>query len=340
MNYKAERQPETWGWHLLGLINPCVVIAANMIGGYWVTSGVIYMLILGPIMDFILGREKTPKPPHENGRPFEALLYIHAILQTAAIVSLVYRATVDGPEWTTWIAALSTGLCSGASGIIVAHELGHKRPRSLGWWIGRFNLLGVLYLHFTTEHNFTHHKHVATNNDPASARADESLWQFIARTIPAQFQDAVAVQRRKSRSRFLNPIYGGLVAQGMLLATLYAAVGPWSAAAFLLQAFFAVFLLEYINYIRHYGLSRAPGERQTEFHSWQSEERWSRWTLLELTRHPAHHMKASEPFWKLQPYADAPTLPSGYYGCFWIAMVPPLWKRIMRHRIPNASLPR
>ena len=339
MDHNLERQPESWAWHLLGLLNPCVVIAANMIGGYWVTSGVIYMLILGPMMDFILGRDKTPKPPHENGRPFEALLYIHAILQTAAIASLVYRATVDGPEWTTWIAALSTGICSGASGIIVAHELGHKRPRSLGWWIGRFNLLGVLYLHFTTEHNFTHHKHVATDNDPASARADESLWHFIARTIPAQFQDAVAVQRRKSQNRFLNPIYEGLIVQVILLAALYAVLGPWTTAAFLLQALFAVFLLEYINYIRHYGLSRATGERQTEFHSWQSEERWSRWTLLELTRHPAHHMRASDPFWKLQPYADAPTLPSGYYGCFWIAMVPPLWKRIMRHRLPNASFP-
>ena len=27
----------------------------------------------------------------------------------------------------------------------------------------------------------------------------------------------------------------------------------------------------------HYGLLRDVGERQTEMHSWQSEERWSRW---------------------------------------------------------------
>jgi alkane 1-monooxygenase len=120
---------------------------------------------------------------------------------------------------------------------------------------------------------------------------------------------------------------------------LYFGGGPWVLAAFLVHAAFAVFLLEYINYIRHYGLRREVGERQTELHSWQAEERWSRWTLLELTRHPAHHLKASEPFWRLRPYANAPTLPSGYYACFWIAVFPPLWRRVVHPRIPPAFVP-
>jgi alkane 1-monooxygenase len=120
-----------------------------------------------------------------------------------------------------------------------------------------------------------------------------------------------------------------------MVGAMFAFLGPWITGAFLAQAAFAVFLLEYINYIRHYGLLRDVGERQTEMHSWQSEERWSRWTLLELTRHPAHHLKASKPFWELQPYEGAPTLPSGYYGCFWIALIPPLWKRLVHPRIPQ-----
>ena len=37
----------------------------------------------------------------------------------------------------------------------VAHELGHTKPKSFSWWVGRLNLFSVLYLHFTTEHNFT-----------------------------------------------------------------------------------------------------------------------------------------------------------------------------------------
>jgi alkane 1-monooxygenase len=195
------------------------------------------------------------------------------------------------------------------------------------------NLLSVLYLHFTSEHNHTHHRLVGTSEDPATARRGESLWRFVARTIPGQFIDAVRIHSEKGRRGLGNPAIRGVALQLAVLGAVYAFGGPWVAAAFIAQAAFAVFLLEYINYIRHYGLSREIGERQTELHSWQSEDRWSRWTLLELTRHPAHHLKASVPFWKLQPFDGAPTLPTGYYGCFWIAVLPPVWRRVMHPRL-------
>jgi alkane 1-monooxygenase len=286
-------RPEPWTWHLLGLLLPALVVTGNLAGGGWVWMGLVWVLLLGPLLDVLCGRTERVRPPPSSGRPYRALLYVHAAAQLVAIGTLLHRAWFDGAAWTTLGSALSTGVGSGVSGIIVAHELGHTRPRSLPWWVGRLNLLTVLYLHFTTEHNHTHHRHVATTVDPASARYGESLWAFLVRTVPGQFVDALRIA-------------------------------------------FAVFLLEYINYIRHYGLERAGGERLSERHSWQSEERWSRWTLLTLTRHPAHHLKASEPFWRLRPYVDAPELPSGYYGCFWLALVPPLWRRAVHPRTPEA----
>ena len=62
----------------------------------------------------------------------------------------------------------------------------------------------------TTEHNVTHHKHVSTEGDPATARAGESLWWFVARTIPGQFRDAAAIPGRKGYGGFRNPVYWGL----------------------------------------------------------------------------------------------------------------------------------
>ncbi len=326
-------KPESWAWHLMGLINPILVILCNLKGDWWVFGGIVFVLGVGPFLDLALGKARTPKPPRASGLPFEILLYVHAALQFIALAALFYRAGIDGNTWTSWIAALSTGLTSGVSGIIVAHELGHKRPGSSGWWISRLNLLSVLYLHFTTEHNYTHHKLVATSEDPATAFFDESLWAFILRTIPGQYLDAISIHERKGKKALKNPVIQGSIIQVTLLVMINIFFGSEVLGAFLLQAGFAIFLLEYINYIRHYGLKRELDERQTESHSWQAEERWSRWTLLELTRHPAHHLKASEPFWKLQPFESAPQLPTGYYGCFWLGVIPPLWKKIMHPRI-------
>ena len=327
--------PEPWAWHLLGLINPAVVIGGNLLAGPWVAAGVVYMLGLGPLLDLLLGKAARPRPPRENGRPFELLLYAHAILQLIAVGSLLLLSTREASLWITLIAAVSTGINSGASGLIVAHELGHRRKNSFAWWVGRLNLLSVLYLHFTTEHNRTHHKHVATVADPATARLGESVWWFVARTVPGQFLDAWKIHATRGRSVLTNPIARGLALQILLLGGILLAFGPVALAAFLVQAAFAVFLLEYINYLRHYGLHREVGARQTAAHSWQSEHRWSRWTLLELTRHPAHHLEASKPFWKLQPHEGAPELPAGYYGCFWVALIPPLWRRLVHPRLPT-----
>lgn len=330
----TDQQPEAWCWHLLGLLNPLIVIGGNLAGGPWVAAGVVFMLGLGPLLDMLLGAAARPHPPRKSGRPFEWLLYVHAALQLVSVGTLLALASHEPSEWVILVAAISTGISSGASGLIVAHELGHRRKNSFPWWVARVNLLSVLYLHFTTEHNRTHHKHVATVVDPASARQGESVWWFVARTIPGQFLNAWQIHARRGHSLLTNPIARGVAVQLALLIAILFGLGPEPLAAFLIQAAFAVFLLEYINYIRHYGLHREIGSRQTAAHSWQSEHRWSRWTLLELTRHPAHHLEASKPFWQLQPHDDAPQLPSGYYGCFWIALVPPLWRRLVHPRIP------
>jgi alkane 1-monooxygenase len=94
-------------------------------------------------------------------------------------------------------------------------------------------------------------------------------------------------------------------------------------------------MLEYVNYIQHYGLSRDITERIAPRHARESQTRWSRWTLLELPLHPAHHLSPSLPFWQLAPIEGAPILPTGYYGLFWPSLFPPLWKRWIDPRIPT-----
>ena len=84
MTDNEKLKPEPWGLHLLGLGPVLAVISGNVVGGAWVMSGIVYMLVIAPILDLVFGRATQPRPPRDSGRPFEALLYLHAALQFAA----------------------------------------------------------------------------------------------------------------------------------------------------------------------------------------------------------------------------------------------------------------
>ena len=182
---------------MLGLISPSLVITGNLLGGAYTLLGVIFIWGVGPLLDVIMGQSKTAKPPRDSGKPFIALLWAHGVVHFIMLGSFFVFAYGEG--LTIWLvaASLSTGLAAAASAIVTAHELGHQRPRSPGWRLARLLLFSINYPHFTTEHNHNHHKNVATDSDPASARADEGIWSFWLRTIPGQFSSSVKIHNKR-----------------------------------------------------------------------------------------------------------------------------------------------
>jgi len=340
MTESADLRPEPWALHLLGLVTPILVIGGNLLGGAYTVMGVAFVWAVGPVLDILMGESKEPRPPRASGLPFKVLLWVHGVVHFIVLASFFRFAYLEASV-SLWLvtAALSTGLSAAASAIVTAHELGHKKPRSPGWRLARLMLFSVHYSHFTTEHNHNHHKWVATERDPASARKEEGLWSFWIRTIPAQFLSSVTVHARKGRTGISNPSYQWLAIQAAALAALLALPrGEVMAVGWLMLSAIAILTLEYVNYIRHWGLRRGRDEHQTEMHSWNTEARWSRWSLLELTRHSHHHRTASTPFWELRPHPAAPELPGGYYACWWPCLIPPIWKRWAGRRIPVGSV--
>mgnify|MGYP001285695670 CR=1 FL=1 len=329
------KKPESWLWHLMGFIIPSLVIFGNVKGGFWVSSGLITALVIFPIIEKFIGEDKSKREIRKNGFPFEVILIVHALLMIPVIISICYRGMLDGNILTTWVASISTGITSGISGIIVAHELGHKKRYSIRWYIGRMLLFLVMYSHFTTEHNFTHHRYVGTKKDSATAPKGRGFWVHLFQTIPNQFKSAWEININQSKYLIFNVMFRDMIIQLGLCVGIYLIFGLWAIAAFLVQSLFSIYLLEYINYIRHYGLERKLGEKETKMHSWQTKMRLSRWTLLELSLHPSHHMKATLPFWQLQPYENVNELPNGYYGVFWAAMFPFIWKARIDPLIKN-----
>jgi alkane 1-monooxygenase len=237
------------------------------------------------------------------------------------------------------------GVIAGTVGIVYAHELMHQKSPAERW-LGDLLMAAVLYSHFRSEHLRVHHLWVGTPRDAVTARYNEGFHRYFPRVLREGLVSAWRVERAMLARRGLpvwhrsNPFwrYGALQAGFVALAL---GLGGWAGLGlFAFQAFVAIWQLELVNYVEHYGLTRrhlggGKYEHVLPRHSWNAAHRASNWLLINLQRHSDHHYKPDRRFPLLQTYPDdeAPALPWGYPVMTAAAMVPPLWKRIMNPRV-------
>ena len=83
---------------------------------------------------------------------------------------------------------LSLGILLATNGINVAHELGHRKTR-IEQTMSKLLLMPCLYMHFYLEHNFGHHKKVATSEDPATSQSitKQVLYLFWVTSVIRQY---------------------------------------------------------------------------------------------------------------------------------------------------------
>ena len=75
----------------------------------------------------------------------------------------------------------------------VAHELFHKP--GFNRWLGTIHMSKNLYMHFTYEHIFGHHRKVATPDDPASSLQGQSLYAFLPQTFFGSYKSVFKSQQ-------------------------------------------------------------------------------------------------------------------------------------------------
>ncbi|MCU0435984.1 MAG: alkane 1-monooxygenase [Bacteroidia bacterium] len=304
----------------------------------------VWILIVLVLLDWVVPPRHDNPPDNQWAVIPDGILYLASALHLAAIALLLYRVWQDA--YTLWqlnAAIASVGLNAGISGIVVAHELIHRK-NAAERFLGQFNLFVVNYTHFYIEHVRGHHRTVGTPEDPATARLGESVYAFIVRTVPGQWYSALKLEAAQLRKAG-NAAYGlrnYVVRAGMLQLAACAALGWWLGgtvlAVYLGITAIGIIQLEYVNYIEHYGLMREPGRKVEAQHSWQSDAPGSRLTLIELSRHADHHMKASKPYHTLVTHQGGPVLNSGYFGMFYITLIPPLWFRMVHPRMQEAGV--
>ena len=334
---------------LLALGAAASPVVGYLIGYNWHAFLVFFGAV--PLLDWLIGRSDAPSPPDELARLersafFSAVLVAYVPLHLGLI--LWGARIVGGGELASEQAlglTLSIGLVTGGTGITTAHELGHKRSR-LERWLARALLYTVSYGHFTIEHNRGHHQHVATREDPASARYGESYWAFLPRTLAGSYAHAWRLEVARLAPLRLpwwhwrNEMLWATLLPPALAAALGAAHGPLAAAYFFGQSAMAIALLEAVNYVEHYGLQRArlPDGRYepvSERHSWDANQVLTNSFLIHLQRHADHHLNPLRPYPALQPRIGSPKLPTGYTGMLPLAAVPPLWFAVMNPRVPR-----
>ncbi|NRB33692.1 MAG: alkane 1-monooxygenase [Rhodobacteraceae bacterium] len=288
-----------------------------------------------------------PMTPEPVLRWYRRIVLGWVPLQFALLVGLLaFVAPSDGYALGEKLGIFfGMGVLSGTIGITYAHELMHQKSR-LERRAGDALMAMVLYGHFRSEHLLVHHRHVATPKDPVTARSGESFWAFFPRVL---WQCLVSSWRaeadklaRKGRRwwDFANPFWTYAAVQGALLGLAFALAGWLGVALFAFQAFVAIWQLELVNYIEHYGLSRqrlsnGKYEPVRPHHSWNAAHKASNWLLINLQRHSDHHAKPDRRFPVLQTHPEdaAPQLPHGYPIMTLAALVPPIWRRIMDPRV-------
>ena len=293
--------------------------------------------------------EEVEEEDRLKSRFFDVLLWLNVPLLYFILGYYFYTISTEALLWYELLGmTVSVGIICGSMGINVAHELGHRNT----WYermMSKTLLLSSFYMHFIIEHNLGHHKHVATDEDPASSRLGETLYAFLIRSVRDSYRSAWEIEHarleRVGLKKFSrqNEMIRFQIIQVLYFLTI-GFVFSWKAALFgVIVGVIGFILLETINYVEHYGLRRKklPSgryEKVQPHHSWNSNHSVGRILLYELTRHSDHHFKANRKYQVLRHFDESPQMPYGYPAAMMMAWLPPLWFRVMDKEVARYSM--
>ena len=319
--------------------------ASILLGGWapWLVLAVA--MLLGSFADELSGDDRTAL----NDGCLFCKINLYLSLPFVCILALVLvRSAATQPSFTEqpfqligvlWLAGYLFALV----GATVAHELCHRTSRLAK--MSAYMLLGFTgNASFVTYHLYAHHRQVGTLDDAATARRGERLRTFMARTLVQQFVQAARIEAARLSRRGWAPWswHNRLILAHFVPLTFVALAWVFAGArgVFVIVAAGLLGRLfhELINYVQHFGLVRVESFPVKEHHSWDCYRTISNSLHYNLPRHSDHHMSATKDFWRLHTQHQAPMLPYGNQTMAFIALTPPLWRRIMRPLLADWDL--
>ncbi|WP_136439229.1 alkane 1-monooxygenase [Pacificoceanicola onchidii] len=318
----------TWGMVIL--------LALGMaFGGGWAVAALLYITVFTFFMDKITALAAPDHP----GAEFPAGDGL-AVLLALAHFPLLYGgiAVLAGamPIWEKGVLFVALALFLGQVSNSNAHELIHRSARSLRL-LGMAVYSAVLFGHHASAHVRVHHVHAATDRDPNSARPGEGFWRFLLRAWRGELIEGYRAETRFRRGRGMHPYRGYGLGALASLGVAYVMGGGAGVFWLLALAAYAQIQLYLSDYVQHYGLRRREVAGRLEpvgpHHSWNSPHGFSSALMLNAPRHSDHHTRPSVPYPGLDLDREAmPVLPQSLPVMAVIALVPPLWRRMMDRR--------
>lgn len=324
---------------------PFALIAAGILwGGAWPWLALGYMAALVAILDRLLAHQTRNADPQAEFPLADPLLILLGLLHFALLGACVWAVAgaQQGLAWPERVAlGIAGGMVLGQISHPVAHELIHRPARGKRL-LGRLIYTSLLVGHHVSAHLRVHHVHVGSDADPNSAPLGMGFYRFAPRATLGSFRAGLAAETRlrrgAGRGRLSHPymLYvGGGLAALLLVGLVLGWAGMLSYLALCLYAQMQILLSDYVQ---HYGLRRKPRadgrpEPVGPQHSWNAPHRYSAAVTVNAPRHSDHHVTPSRPYPALQlDRATMPILPHPLPVMAALALVPPLWRRVMDRR--------
>ncbi len=328
-------------------LTPAPILAASAFwGGGWVWLALAYISGLSALLDLYVRKPASPADPDEPMAAANALSVTLALSHFLLLGAIVH-ALAGGSE-LSWHACLvlfiAAGFYLGQVSNSNAHELIHRRNpvlHNLGKWV----YISLLFGHATSAHLKVHHRWAASPKDPLWPRGEEHFYRFAPRAWIGSFVEGYRAEnapRRAGAKARIHPYVTYMAGHALVLLLAGLLAGLAGIIALLALAVFTHMQLLLSDYVQHYGLRRQelPNgklEPMTAAHSWNSHHWFTSFMMLNAPRHSDHHDHPTRPYPALRLHAPeiAPKMPYSLPVMGMIALIPPLWQRMMRHEIAN-----
>lgn len=326
--------------HAISSLLPAALLAMGcLLGGVWSWLGLAAMTALVYGMDRVLFPRRADTG---NGRMLVwTITAAHFCLLALAMAHFSVRMEDMGNAIVLWF---GLGLWFGQVANSNAHEMIHNSDRPARR-AGMAVFASLLNGHHVSAHLKVHHVHAATDLDPNSARVGESIYQFFLRAMSGEFRAGLKAENAFMTNRKrggLHPyvIYGAVSLTSLASAWLMG--GIWGCVALVTLSLYAQLQLLMSDYVQHYGLRRNVTDGRLEAvglqHSWNAPQAYSGAMMLNAPRHSDHHTNPAKPFTALEIDPDEmPVLPRSLPVMATVALVPPLWRRMMDKRAARWS---